>query len=147
MKTVIIYYSKHHGNTEKLIQAIAATNDVTLIDCTKVRTIELSQYDRIGFASGIYYHSFAKPLLKCAAENLPQGKAVFFIATCGAPRKNYFTAIRRIAQDKHCIELGPYRCRGFDTFGPFRLIGGIAKGHPTEKEIADAVAFYNALGT
>lgn len=37
---------------------------------------------------------------------------------------------------------GTFTCRGFDTFGPFRLIGGIAKGHPNEKELEKARAFY-----
>ena len=35
--------------------------------------------------------------------------------------------------------------RGFDTFGPFKLIGGIAKGHPTQSEIDGAVEFYGSL--
>ena len=30
-----IYYSKHHGNTKKLLDAIAAENEVTLIDVTE----------------------------------------------------------------------------------------------------------------
>ena len=32
MSTAIVYYSKHHGNTRKLLDAIAEKNDVTLID-------------------------------------------------------------------------------------------------------------------
>lgn len=46
---------------------------------------------------------------------------------------------------KQCRELGAYQCLGFDTFGPFKLIGGIAKGHPNEDEIAAAVSFYLSL--
>ena len=34
---------------------------------------------------------------------------------------------------------------GFDTFGPFKLVGGIAKGHPDEDEIRGAVEFYEGL--
>ena len=64
MKTAIAYYSKHHGNTKKLLDAIAAENDVTLIDVTQNPTADLTGLDRIGFASGIYYSSFAKPLLR-----------------------------------------------------------------------------------
>ena len=37
------------------------------------------------------------------------------------------------------------KCLGYDTFGPFKLVGGIAKGHPTEAEIKGAVEFYQAL--
>ena len=38
MKTVIVYYSQHHGNTNKLIDAIAAVDpSVVLIDVTTTR--------------------------------------------------------------------------------------------------------------
>ena len=35
-------------------------------------------------------------------------------------------ALRRIAADKGCPVLGRFGCRGWDTFGPFRLVGGVA---------------------
>ena len=44
-----------------------------------------------------------------------------------------------------CREIAAYDCMGFDTFGPFRLVGGIAKGHPTAEEIRGAVDFYRGL--
>ena len=31
MKTAIVYYSKHHGNTKKLVDAIASQYEITLI--------------------------------------------------------------------------------------------------------------------
>lgn len=31
--------------------------------------------------------------------------------------------------------IGKFGCRGYDTFGPFKLVGGIAKGHPNEEDI------------
>ena len=35
-KTAIVYYSQHHGNTKKVLDAIAGyDNDVTLIDVTQ----------------------------------------------------------------------------------------------------------------
>ena len=146
MNTAIVYYSKHHGNTKKLLDAIAARNEVTLIDVTEQPSAELSGYDRIGFASGIYYNSFAKQLLTFAQEHLPEKKDVFYIFTHGAPKGVFLTAIRRIAEEeKQCRELGSYHCLGFDTFGPFKLVGGIAKGHPTETEIGEAVEFYQKL--
>ena len=32
-----------------------------------------------------------------------------------------------------------YICKGYDTYGPFKLIGGIAKNHPNNDEIQRAV--------
>ena len=145
MTTAIVYYSKHHGNTKKLLDAIAAKNEVTLIDVTEQPSADLSGYDRIGFASGIYYNSFAKQLLSFAQAHLPEKKDVFYLFTHGAPKGVFLTAIHRIAEQKQCKEIGSYHCLGFDTFGPFKLVGGIAKGHPTEEEINEAVAFYQKL--
>ena len=145
MKTAIVYYSQHHGNTKKLLDAIAAENEVTLIDVTEQPSADLSDYDRIGLASGIYYSSFAKQLLTYAQNHLPENKDVFYIYTHGAPGGNFLKGIRGIAEKKHCRELGEYRCQGFDTFGPFKLLGGIAKGHPTADEIKAAASFYQGL--
>ena len=66
MKTAIIYYSKHHGNTKKLLDAIAEKNDVTLIDVVQHPQADLKNDDRIGLASGIYYSKFHRSLLKAA---------------------------------------------------------------------------------
>lgn len=145
MKTAIAYYSKHHGNTKKLLDAIATKHDVTLIDVIAQPDADLSGYDRIGFASGIYYSAFAKQIVTFAEKHLPEGKDVFYIYTHGAPGGNSLKGMREIAEKKHCKELGEYRCQGFDTFGPFKLVGGIAKGHPTDEEIQKAVAFYEEL--
>ena len=145
MKTAIVYYSRHHGNTKKLLDAISENNEVTLIDVTEQPSADLSAYDRIGLASGIYYNSFSKQLLEFAEKHLPEKKEVFYIYTHGAPKGMFLNAVRKIAEQKHCREIGSYHCLGFDTFGPFKLVGGIAKGHPTEEEIKEAVAFYQKL--
>ena len=145
MKTAIVYYSQHHGNTKKLIDAIAADHEVRLIDVTKEPSVDLSEYSRIGFASGIYYGSFAKQLLSFAQECLPENRDVFYLFTHGAPKGDFLKAIREIADRKKCRELGSYHCRGFDTFGPFRLVGGIAREHPTDAEIRGAADFYLSL--
>ena len=145
MKTAIVYYSKHHGNTKKLVDAIARENEVTLIDVTEQPSADLSEYDRIGFASGIYYSKFATQILSFAEAHLPENKKVFYIYTHGAPKGSFLKGMREIAEKKHCKEIGEYHCQGFDTFGPFKLIGGLAKGHPTEEEIRGVTAFYLLL--
>ena len=144
--TAIIYYSKHHGNTKKLLDAIAAEDPgVELVDVTEKHELDLRRYDKIGFASGIYYAKFAEQVLNFANVNLPLDKDVFFIATAGNPTKNCFNSIAEVTQAKHCKELGRYMSKGFDTFGPFKLVGGLQKGHPTDEEIQGAVEFYKGL--
>ena len=145
MKAVIIYASTHHGNTKQVVEAIAKEYDVELVDATKVHEKDLKDYDLIGFASGIFYSKFAAPVLNFAGVNLPMDKDVFFIATAGNPRKNYFDSILDITEEKHCHERGRFQCKGFDTYGPLKLVGGIQKGHPDETELKEAVDFYKGI--
>ena len=146
MKTAIVYYSKHNGNTKILLDAIAADDDhVKLIDVTELPDADLSQYDRIGLASGIYFSSVAKQIIAFAEKHLPENKDVFYIYTHGAPVGGFLRGIRTVVKAKNCREIGKYHCPGFDTFGPFGKIGGIAKGHPNEKDIAKAVSYYRTM--
>lgn len=146
MKTAIIYYSRHHGNTKKLLEAIAGKHpEVDLFDVTEQPMVDLNAYDRIGFASGIYYSKFQKTLLQFAKDSLPDGKQTFFIYTYGAEKKGYTAAISEAVQMHNATVLGEYGCFGFNTFGPFKLIGGMAKGHPNAEEIKKAVKFYEEL--
>jgi flavodoxin len=143
MKTAIIFASVHHGNTRKIVEKIARNNDVDLIDATQVKEKDLSEYDRIGFASGIYYGKFHQSVLNFASVNLPEYKEVFLICTYGGSAA--YQSIETIIKDKHCNVIGKFSCKGYDTFGPFKLVGGIAKGHPNEKDLTAAMEFYQSL--
>lgn len=145
MKTAIVYYSKHHENTKKLLDAISSENQVTLIDITKNPAVDLSVYDRIGFASGIYYSKFQKELLSCAEKYMPENKKTFFIYTYGVKKDGYTKAITEAVRKHHAEILGEFGCLGFNTFGPFKLIGGIAKGHPDNTELKQVQEFYRSL--
>lgn len=143
MKTAIIYASVHHGNTKKIVDAIAKENEIEVIDATQITEKNLAEYDRIGFASGIYYSKFHKSVLKFADANLQEHQEVFLICTYGGNAA--FRSIEDIVNRKHGKVIGKFACKGYDTYGPFKLIGGVAKGHPDEKDLADAVRFYRGL--
>lgn len=146
MKTAIIYYSKHHNNTKKLLDAILEKHsDVELFDITQISTLNLNEYDRIGFASGIYYSKFHKLLIQFAKEYLPEHKQVFFIYTYGAKKQGYTKAITQAVSIHNATIMGEFGCFGFNTFGPFKLIGGLAKGHPDATDLENVVKFYEGL--
>ena len=145
MKTAVVYYSRHHGNTKKVLDAIAQKFDITFIDASKTESADLGEYDLIGFASGIYYSKFHKSVLQFAEKNLPRMKKVFFIYTYGAEKKGYTDAITKAVDLKGADILGEYGCPGFDSFGPFKLIGGIAKGRPSQEDLDNAVRFYESI--
>lgn len=145
MRAAIIYYSKHHGNTKKILDYLCKYHDITLIDTQESQNGELTEYDAIGFASGIYYSRFHKSVIKYAENNLPENKKVFFIYTYGAEKDGYTKAISEAAASKSCDILGEFGCFGFNTFGPFKLIGGIAKGHHDDTDFDNALKFYNGI--
>ena len=49
-RAVIVYASKHHGNTYKLAKAISDKYEVAMIDAMKETHVDLQEYDLIGFA-------------------------------------------------------------------------------------------------
>ena len=53
-KAAIIYASVHHGNTEKVVTAMAQDMPVTLFKVEQAQNIDFSEYDCLGFASVIY---------------------------------------------------------------------------------------------
>ena len=143
MRKAIVYASVHHGNTEKLIKRIAEECRVDLIDAIKQMNADLNDYDIIGFASGIYYSKFHKSILKFIEKNLADDKKVFLICTYGGSAN--FKSIEQILNKKHASVVGKFGCKGYDTFGPFKLVGGIAKGHPDEEDMKNAVDFVKGL--
>ena len=143
MRKAIVYTSVHHGNTEKLVKRIAEECQVDLIDAIKQMNADLNDYDMIGFASGIYYSKFHQSILKFSEENLSADKKVFLICTYGGSAN--FKSIEQILNKKHASVVGRFGCKGYDTFGPFKLVGGIAKGHPDEEDMKNAVDFVKGL--
>lgn len=145
MKTAICYYSRHHGNTRRVLEAMALEGDVELIDVTTRQTVRLESYDCVGFASGIYAFAFHPAVADFARQYLPQGKPVFFACTYGGLRGSGPKAVAEIAREKGCPVLGEFHCKGYDTFGPFRMVGGIAKGRPNIRDLENARRFFQGI--
>ena len=143
MKTAIVYHSSHHGNTKKLVDAIAQGHNVDLIDASAQKQANLGQYDLIGFASGIYGGSFHPDVLNLAKNDLPQGKRVFFLYTSAG--LGSAKSIAATVKEKSAVVAGEFGCRGYNTFGPFRLVGGTSKGHPDETDLENARRFFEGL--
>ena len=144
-KIGIIYASTHHRNTYKLVKAISDKHNVDIIDATQQAVADLQNYDVIGFASGIDFGKFYEVVENFARDHLPFKKQVFFLYTCAMDRKGFTDSIREIAAQKEAVVLGEYGCKGYNTYGPWKVIGGMNKKHPTQEEIASAVTFFENL--
>ena len=149
LKTVILYRSKHHGNTRKLVDAVAAAHpEIDVIDVASLGRNEypdLSPYTIIGLASGIYYGKFDKDLLRVADRCLRDGDNVIGFMTFGGGDKFNGKDLDGVCRLKLATLVGIYGCPGFDTFGPFRFVGGMNKGRPDDEDVKGAVAFYDRI--
>ena len=150
MKALIVYASTHHGNTKKVVDAIAQACQVETVDATKVADKDLKEYDLIGIASGIYATQFHNSVINFAKKNLPDlsetepKKKIFYIMT-SAMNKDFSKGMTKELANKNIEVLGAFSCVGYNTFGPFKLIGGTGKGHPDEKDLENAVTFYKGI--
>lgn len=150
MKTMILYRSKHHGNTKKLIDALVETYpEVEAVDIATIdkdhEEMDLSEYPLIGIASGIYYGKFDPTLMRIMQKSVHDGYMVFSMMTYGGKNKWYGREVDGICRTQRATFIGAYGCCGFDTFGPFKLVGGLMKGHPTPEEVQGAVDWYGRL--
>lgn len=141
MKTVIIYASHHHGNTEKLVKAISEKYSIEMINAEK-ESLDISEYDCIGFASGIDFGKFYDCVQKEAEKYMTAGKRVFFIYTCGQNNKDFSEKLKAIAKERGCEVCGSFGCTGYNTYGPWKLIGGINRKHPNEQDITNCIRFF-----
>ena len=144
-RTAIIYASKHHGSTYKLIKAISEKYDIDQIDAENLHFMDLSPYDLIGFASGIDYGKFYSSVERFLKDNLPKNKRVFFLYTCAKKNSKFTECVKKEDLEKGDVIMGEYGCRGYNTYGPWKVIGGMNKNHPNECEIMSAVKFFEKI--
>ena len=150
MKTLIIYVSIHHGNTKKIVKAMAKILGAELVKPYQVDVNALAKYNLIGFGSGIYYHKHHESLLNLI-DKLPmlKDKKAFIFSTSGVSKKWHFSDFHKPLKEKLLEKrfdiIGEFDCRGWDTYGLFELIGGISKGRPNEKDLKEAKNFASKL--
>lgn len=141
-KTAIIYYSVHHNNTEKLVNS---TKNADIYNINDIKDIDFSQYDLVGFASGIYMGKFHNSITDFIKKHLNELKDVFLVYTSGSNNEKYGVNLKKELENSGLNVLGVYSCKGFDTYGPFKLIGGISKNHPDQTDMDKFKKFIDKL--
>ena len=145
MQTAICYLSVHHGNTLQLLQAMAQAESIDLIDLRTRQTVDLTGYDRVGFATGIYGFAMHQAVLDFARQYLPAGKPVFFVYTYGLTKGTGASELKKLAAERGCPVLGEFGSRAYDTYAPYRPGGGLSKGHPDQQDLEQGQAFTRRL--
>jgi flavodoxin len=146
MKTLIIYTSVHHQNTEKVAKVIAEELAADLVHVDQAQSRPLAEYDLIGFGSGIYFMKHHKTLLQFV-ETLPAftGRRAFIFSTSGEGGIGKHTALKEKLVNRGFSIVDEFSCKGWDTFGPMKLFGGINKGRPNAEDLAGARVFARGL--
>ncbi len=145
-RIAIVYRSPHHGNTKKLLDAIQSAHpEVTLVQAGE-DTVSLASFDVIGFASGIYMGKLHAAVRKAIAGIDGTGRKAFALFTCGDPAGGkYGDKCLSAIRERGFETLGYSWCKGLDSFGPLKLIGGVNKGKPDAQDLQNAVKFYESL--
>jgi flavodoxin len=150
MKTIIIYISVHHGNTEKAAKVMADILDADLLQVKQADANMLGQYDLIGFGSGIYFGKHHESLL-AFVDKLPllRNKKAFIFSTSGLRKiwfiHNFDKPLKEKLQRKGFDIIGEFSCRGFDTSRAAMIIGGINKDRPDARDLQQAEDFAKGL--
>ncbi|MFE6857364.1 flavodoxin family protein [Nocardia sp. NPDC057668] len=148
MKAIIVCTSVSHGNTGRVAAVLGEVLDARVVAPGDIDAAELADHDLVGFGSGIFLGSFHADL-RGFIDTLPQrpGRA-FVFATSGfadAGPQRFSRPLVRQLEGRGFEVLDTFSCRAFDTYLPFKLVGGIRKGRPDAADLAAARTFAEGL--
>jgi len=150
MKSLLVLFSYHHNNTEKIAKVFAKVLDAQIKTPQQINSEELQEYDLIGFGSGIYGGKHHELLLDLA-DNLPQvtNKKAFIFSTSaiirGAKVAKDHSQLREKLQSKGYIIIDEFGCKGFNTNSFMKYFGGMNKGRPNAEDLKHAEIFAQNL--
>lgn len=154
IKALLVVFSYHHKNTEKVARAMAQVLDAKVLAPREVSPEELEGYDIVGFGSGIYSEQHHESLLDLA-DRLPKAatRKAFLFSTCGAPEigmsQEYIARchfrLRDKLQSRGYEIIGDFCCLGWNTNSFLRFFGGINKGRPDAQDLKRAEEFARKL--
>ena len=144
MKALIVYVSISHANTKRIAKRMAEVLDAELLEPEEIDVNTISDYDLIGFGSGIYWGRFYKRLRNFIRQ-LPvyENKKAFTFATCG--ERAPLNWLEKQLAKKGFDVIGSYSCLGYCTFILSRLLRRTNRGKPNEEEFQKAEEFATSL--
>ena len=150
LKCLLIVYSYHHNNTQKVAEVMAKVLDAQVKSPQETGSDELKKYDLIGFGAGIDSGKHYRELLDFA-DALPQvtDKKAFIFSTSGMTGEKKLIkdhlALREKLQSKGYLIVDEFQCKGFNTNSFLKYFGGINKGSPNAEDLKHAEAFSEKL--
>lgn len=147
MKSLIIYCSEHKKNTEKVARIFAEKAKCELINMRDFNSINIEDYNLIGFGSGVYSENMSPKLFKLVDKLNLQGKNVFVFSTSGVGMKYYNNKLIKHLESKAAIIKGSFACKGYFNASEFtdkkifNIMGRLSEGHPNDKDLKQAERF------
>jgi len=153
LKSALVCISTHQGNTQKIANAMADALGAPVLRPEKAAIQSLTEYDIIGFGSGIYFMKHHRKLLGFIGK-LPdmKNKKAFIFSTAGVSdrlieknlSKNH-RALKNKLTDKGFEIIGEFSCCGYIKRGWYYLKGNRNIGRPNEDDIKKAKEFASGL--
>ncbi len=150
MKALLVLFSYHHKNTEKVANVFAKILDAQIKTPQQINPEELQEYTLVGFGSGIYSGKHHQLLLDLA-DALPQitNRKAFIFSTSAIMGKakvaKDHSLLREKLQSKGFIIIDEFACKGFNTNSFLKYFGGMNKGRPNAEDLKHAEEFAQNL--
>ena len=149
-KSLVIVYSYHHNNTEKVADVMAKNLGCEKAYLDEKYYEEIPDYDIVGFGAGIDSAKHYAPMLDFARKLRPvHNKKAFIFSTSailGEKKvKKDHTALRDILISKGYEIVDEFACKGYNTNSFLKYIGGINKGRPSAEDLQNAADFAGRL--
>jgi len=135
MKILLVAYSYHHNNTEKVAKVFARVLEAEIKTPEQTDPGEVQEYNLVGFGSGIFGAKHHRLLLDLA-DRLPQvtDRRAFIFSTSAIMGEDKVaedhSTLREKLQSKGYVIVDEFACRGFNTNSFLRYLGGMNKGRP-----------------
>jgi flavodoxin len=141
MKTLVIYGSRHHMNTEKIATAMGEELGARVTRLADARPADLDGVDLVGLGSGIDAFD-VYPELTALVRGLGdrKGQRAFIFSTC-ASNKDCTRKFRALLTARGFDVVGEFHCPGLWTPFFFR----VRTGHPDARDIDAARTFARSL--
>ena len=150
MQSLLVLYSYHHKNTEKVANTFSKVLDAQIKTPQQTDPKELQEYDLIGFGAGIDGGKHYQPLLNFADRLTPVNQKNSFIFSTAAltgekKREEDHSTLRKKLESKGYKIVDEFQCKGFNTNSFMRFFGGMNRGRPNEKDLKNAEDFAQKL--
>lgn len=145
-KALLVLKSVHHQNTAHIAREMAGVLGAESCSPAECPYSRLADLRLLGIGSGIYYGrvhdelwQWVRELPDMYASSLP----VFIFTTSGLPilAKLWHRAVKNMLDRKGYDVIAEFSCRGFDTWGPLWLTGGLNRRHPDDRDLRRAREF------